>query len=229
MLEGKRAVADALEADVAVREIFVADDIELDGDWGVPVHRIGGRVVRALSDAVTPQGIVAVADIPSASLDDVATSDLTLILDGIADPGNAGTLIRTAAAAGVGAVVFTTGSVDPFSPKCVRAAAGSLFATKIVIDVALENVVDVARSADAKVIATAMGGAPYHESDLTGKLAIVAGNEAWGVDKTHVALCDEVIGIPIVGRVESLNVAIATGIVLFEALRQRRLSSGTGR
>ncbi|HEV3472215.1 MAG TPA: RNA methyltransferase [Actinomycetota bacterium] len=229
MLEGKRAVGDALEAGVPVQEIFISDDLEIDGSWDVPVHRVGGRVIKALSDAVTPQGVVAIAEMPAASLDALAETDLALILDGVSDPGNAGTLVRTAAAAGVGAVVFSAGSVDPFSPKCVRAAAGSLFATKIVIDVDAEEAIEVARSSGAKTVATAMTGTSYDECDMTDRVAIVAGSEAWGIDDAHRALCDEVISIPIIGSVESLNVAIATGIVLFEALRQRRLSSPPGR
>lgn len=229
MLEGKRAVGDALSAGVPVQEIFIADDLEVEGDWDVPVHRVGGRVIKALSDAVTPQGVVAVAEMSTASLDALTETDLSLILDGVSDPGNAGTLVRTAAAAGVGVVVFPTGSVDPFSPKCVRAAAGSLFATKIVVDVETEAAIRFASSSGAKTIATAMTGTPYEECDMTGRVAIVAGNEAWGIDDTHRALCDEIISIPIVGRVESLNVAVATGVVLFESLRQRRLSSGPRR
>ncbi len=229
MLEGKRAVSDALTAGVQVHEVFVANDLEIEGAWDAPVHRVGDRVIKALSDAVTPQGVVAVAEMPTAALDVILEVDLSLILDGVSDPGNAGTLVRTAAAAGVGAVVFPTGAVDPFSPKCVRAAAGSLFATKIVVDVTTEEAIQAARGSGAKTVATAMTGTAYDESDMTGRIAFVAGNEAWGIDDAHRALCDEVISIPIVGRVESLNVAVATGIVLFESLRQRRLSSASRR
>lgn len=212
-----------------MQEVFVADDLEIDVLWDVPIHRVGGRVIKALSDAVTPQGIVAIAEMPAASLEAVKAAEVTLILDGVADPGNAGTLIRTAAAAGVGAVVFPTGSVDPFSPKCVRAAAGALFATKIVVDVRVEAAIAAARSGGAKVVATATGGIPYDTYDLTGRVAIVAGNEAWGISDAQRELCDAVISVPIVGDVESLNVAVAIGVVLFESLRQRRLSSGPRR
>ena len=229
LLEGKRAVGDALSAGVSLQEIFIADDLEVEGNWDVPVHVVGGRVIKALSDAVTPQGVVAVAEMPTAPLGALADTDLSLILDGVSDPGNAGTLIRTAAAAGVGVVVFPKGSVDPFSPKCVRAAAGSLFATKIVVDVDTEEAIRFAGAGGAKMIATAMTGTPYDGCDMTGRVAIVAGNEAWGIDNAHRALCDEVISIPIVGQIESLNVAVATGVVLFESLRQRRLSSGPRR
>lgn len=218
-----------MSAGVPVQEIFIADDLEVEGDWDVPIHVVGGRVIKALSDAVTPQGVVAVAEMPTASLDAVASAELTLILDGVADPGNAGTMIRTAAAAGVDGMVFPTGSVDPFSPKCVRAAAGALFATKIIVDVDVGAAIEAARSGGATVVATATGGTAYDEYDLTGRLAIVAGNEAWGIAEPQRELCDAVISIPVAGDVESLNVAVATGVVLFESLRQRRLSSGPRR
>lgn len=195
----------------------------------MPVHIVGGRVVKALSDAVTPQGIVAVAEIPAAPIDVLRDAELSLILDGVSDPGNAGTLVRTAAAVGVGAVVFPTGSVDPFSPKVARAAAGALFSTRIVIDVETGDAIEAARSGGSKVIATAMDGEPYDRCELTGRLALVVGNEAWGIAPAHKDGCDAVVSIPMAKGVDSLNVAVATAVVLFESQRQRRLSSRDGR
>lgn len=231
MLEGTRAINDAIAADVTIDDLFVSVDEE-DGPvvpQDVPTHRVGRQVLKALSDTVTPQGMVAVARTPLVELEELRSSNFALILDAVADPGNAGTLIRTGVAAGADAIVFTTGSVDAFSPKVVRAAAASLFATKLITDVAFETAIAIAREGGSRIVATASGATPYYEVDLTGSLVLVAGNEAWGMSDEHLDLCDVTVGIPMSDGTESLNVAVATGIVAFEAVRQRRLSSAPGR
>lgn len=196
---------------------------------GVTVHHVSERVAKALSDSTTPQGVVAVVRGEARGLDDIADPSLVVLLDAVSDPGNAGTLVRTAAAAGADAVVFATGSVDPFSPKTLRAAAAATFAVPIVHDIDLPDAVGWAHSAGLAVVGTSMEGVPYYESDLTGAVALVAGNEAWGIGPAHADLLDATVGIPMPGPVESLNVAGALAIVIFEAVKQRRLSSATRR
>lgn len=216
---------DAFESGAPIEEIFVATDSDVFARLVIPpdtvVTEVGPRVIDALTDSVTPQGIVAVASMPDRSPERLADSDLVLVLDRVADPGNAGTLMRTAAAAGAGAVVFTSGSVDPYSGKCVRAAAAALFRLDVVVDVSFEEVERIVHDAGLRLLGLDPSGAPYYEVDLRQRAALVAGNEAWGIAPEHREHLDGTVGIPMPGGIESLNVASAVSIVLFEAVKQR--------
>lgn len=183
--------------------------------------------MRALSDAVTPQDIVAVADLPDASLDalDVSTG-LILVLAEIRDPGNAGTLVRSAAASGCGGVVFATGSVDPYGPKTLRAAAGAVLRIPVVAKVELSETLRYLRAAGfALVGADARSDVSIYDIDLSKPSAIVLGNESWGLAEADAIELDVVAGIPMPGEVESLNVGVAGSLFLFEAARRRQLGS----
>jgi TrmH family RNA methyltransferase len=227
------AVREALAARAPVREVFVtpehaeAEPIERAAAAAdAAVVRVTASVLQALSDTTTPQGVVAVAEMtdPPGALPQ--GTDLVVVLDQIRDPGNAGTLLRCAAAAGAGAAVFTRGSVDPYSPKTVRAAAGALFRIAVVRDAPLPEAARMLADAGLRLVgADASAPAAYDSLDYTGAVAFVVGNEAWGIEAGHRDLLDDVVGIPMPGDAESLNAAIAGAILLFEAVRQRRISS----
>jgi TrmH family RNA methyltransferase len=188
----------------------------------VDLTLVGERVMRMLSDASTPQGVVAVAQAPDAGLEELARSDLSLILAGVRDPGNAGTLVRSAAAAGAGAVVFTDGSVDPLNPKTVRACAGALFLVPLIREAGVEEAIGAARTAGVQVLgADVRAEADLDAVDLTEPTAFVLGNEAWGFEPGLEASLDGTVSIPMPGRTESLNVGIAGSILLFETVRRR--------
>ena len=147
-------IGEAIEAGAAVQEIFLAegkvagDLLDLVTRSGLPVTRVSGSVMAAISDTATPQGAVAlIRETPAILTEVVADSDLVVVLAQVRDPGNAGSLVRSAAAAGASTVVFTHGSVDPFHPKTVRAAAGALFRLPIVRGEALETVVSALKAA----------------------------------------------------------------------------------
>lgn len=183
---------------------------------------MGERVIRLLSDTSTPQGVVAVARAPDTELGELTRSDLSLILAGVRDPGNAGTLVRSAAAAGAGAVVFTEGSVDPLNPKTVRACAGALFLVSVVRDADVGEAVATARDAGVQVLGADVRAATDLDAvDLSKPTAFVLGNEAWGFEPELADRLDGTVGIPMPGRVESLNVGIAGSILLFETVRRR--------
>ncbi|MGH2807421.1 MAG: TrmH family RNA methyltransferase [Actinomycetota bacterium] len=232
LVEGPRAVRDALERGYAIKELFVSDHdddlVTLAHEHGVPVVDVDASVMRAIADTITPQGVVAVVAMPHRRLSDViAKGDLVLVLVDVRDPGNAGTLLRSATAAGASAVVFTKGAVDPFGPKTVRAAAGTTFHVPVVSGEPLEEVVDALRAAGFAVCgADAHGDRDMGDIDMTGRIAIVVGNEGWGIDDEARSLIEATVRIPMPGPAESLNVGIAGSILLFEAVRQRRLSSG---
>jgi len=216
---------------VAVREIFVTEDTSslgvIDAARGraIPVTEVSDHVMATLSDTSTPQGLIAVVERTVAPLESLRTADLVLVLAGVADPGNAGALIRSALAAGVSGVVVTAGSVDPFGPKTVRASAGALFRMPVVCGPAAPETLAELSNLGLTVIVAEAGAAPVDEADLTRRVAIVVGNEARGLDPEARGAADELVGVAMPGPVESLNVSIAGSIVLFETVRQRRAAA----
>ena len=190
---------------------------------GVTVHLVGWQIVKAISDSVTPQGVVAVIGSPLETLDDIQqTSGLAVILAGVSDPGNVGTLVRTAAAAHADAVVLTEGSADPLNPKTARASASALFSTTLVADVALDQAFTRMKELGYRLVgADSEASKTLYEEDLSGPIAVVLGNESWGIPSARRGGLDIVVSIPMPGPMESLNVAIAGSVIVFEILRQR--------
>jgi TrmH family RNA methyltransferase len=182
-------------------------------------HVEGEQLERALTTR-TPQPIVAVAGSVSWSPAEVvvaaqASGLPVVVLAGVSDPGNAGTVIRSAVAAGAAGVLFTPGSVDPTNPKCVRASAGALFA----LPVGAVDDLDVLRDLGLTTVGAAAGGAGPDDVDLSGPVALVLGGEGSGLPEDQ--LVDEEVALPLEGGVESLNVAMAGTVLLYEARRQR--------
>lgn len=231
LLEGPVALSDALGAGARVHDVFFSDEpgeiVAAAREAGARVHEVSEQILRAVSDATTPQGVVAVVELREFGLDDLdLTSGLVLVLSQIRDPGNAGTLIRSAAASGCGGIVFSEGSVDPFGPKTLRAAAGSVFRTPLVSKVALDDATThLQGNGFALVGADARSETSMYEMDMRRPTAIVLGNESWGLADVDAEGLDVVAGIPMPGPVESLNVAVAGSLFLFEAARQRLASS----
>lgn len=232
MIEGPTLLREALDAGVELLEAFatskadeaLAQDLE---SRGVVVRRVTGPVLAQALDTVTPQEIAAIARRVDAGLDvaveAAASGPLVLVLAGVGDPGNAGTLLRAAEAAGASAVLFCEGSVDPWNPKCVRASAGGLFHVPVTSGGDVVEVIERLRGAGVTSVATvARDGVPYDEADLTGPIALVLGSEAHGLPTSVLSLVAMPVTIPMAGRAESLNVAMAGSVLCFEALRQRR-------
>jgi TrmH family RNA methyltransferase len=229
LIEGPKGVAEAIETGWPLTEVFVQDGhddlVARCREFGVPVIDVTESVMKAISDAATPQGIVAVGGITSPpGWEQRAATGLSLVLGEIRDPGNAGTLLRSAAAAGCDLVTFTKGSVDPWSPKVVRSAAGATFRVATAVEIELTDAVTQLKELGYKVVGTEAGAdSDLYDVDLTPPLlAIVLGNESWGLSDEISNSLDETVAIRMPGQAESLNVAVAGSIVLFEALRQRR-------
>lgn len=236
LAEGPQAVAEALAAGGVVAELFVTATARgryaaLAGQahaQGAPVHAVSGEVMAELAQTVTPQGVLAVCRFIDVSLDKVMTRPLRLVvvLANVRDPGNAGTVLRSADAAGADAVLFTGSSVDPYNSKCVRASAGSLFHLPVVSGVLVADAVTALRAAGLRVLA-ADGRARRTLDDLErdGTLhrpvAWMFGNEAWGLPDDVRALADEPVAVPIYGRAESLNLAAAAAVCLYASARAR--------
>jgi len=211
VIDGPRLLIEALAADLEIVDVFVTPVIDLWADLGVsvdaPVWTMDEGVLSKVGSVVTPQGVMATARIPDPA--PLANGDFVVELAGVADPGNAGTIVRSAVAAGAQAVVFGAGSVDPWNPKTVRASAGALFR----IPLAVESPVGERIGADPRQ------GDPCDQVDLTGPLTLVVGNEAHGLEQA--AAIDRWVSIPMAASVESLNVASASAVLCFEVARQR--------
>jgi RNA methyltransferase, TrmH family len=230
LAEGVRAVEDLAASPLPVRLAVAASTLgdtprgrsllDLLASQGVAVHEAGERELAALADTETPQGILAVAPIPSAGLDDLrvdADPSVILVLDAVQDPGNFGTLARTAEALGAAGVVALPGTVDPWNPKSVRAAMGSSFRLPIV-PAEWDELAPWLAAGGFVTLAAAAGGDPLPDP-RPARAALVLGNEGAGVSDATRARADRVVGIPIRGRAESLNVAAAGAILLYELLR----------
>jgi RNA methyltransferase, TrmH family len=200
---------------------------------GVPVSEVSGEVMAELAQTVTPQGLLAVCrfiDVPLAELL-AAAPRLVVVLANVRDPGNAGTVLRTADAAGAAGVIFADASVDPYNSKCVRSSAGSLFHLAVVQGAPLAEVAEALRGCGLQVLA-ADGSAGRQLDDLesAGQLAQptawLFGNEAWGLPDHLLALADGAVAVPIYGRAESLNLAAAAAVCLYSSARAQRGGRG---
>jgi RNA methyltransferase, TrmH family len=245
LAEGPQAVAEAFHCGARVTDLFVTvpartrhhDLVAAIAAAGIPVHLVSGEIMDDLAQTVTPQGLLAVCGFVDVPLADVAQRAMTApraepaliaLLANVRDPGNAGTVLRTADAAGAHAVVFADASVDPYNGKCVRASAGSLFHLPVVAGARLEDVVVTLREAGLRIVA-ADGRAgrslddPGVQARLAGPTAWMFGNEAWGLPPELVALADEPVAVPIYGRAESLNLAAAAAVCLYASARVQRV------
>lgn len=185
------------------------------------VHTLQAGLIERVSDTVTPQPLLAIAPWIDVPLDTVRAADFLVVCVDVRDPGNAGTVLRSAEAAGASAVVFCDGSVDVFNPKTVRASAGSLFHVPVVNGGPVDDVLATLGTWGVRRLGTvAHGGAAYDEVDLRSPVALVLGNEANGLPEDVVL--DERVTIPMAGRGESLNVGMAAAVLAFEVARQRR-------
>jgi TrmH family RNA methyltransferase len=234
IIDGPVLVADALQSGVPIEAIYVEAGtnealVDEAGRAGVRVHVVPPGQVHRYTDVMTPQGVVALAPMPTATVDDAldrAGVAPVLVLCGVSDPGNAGTIVRMAEAAGVGAVLFCDGSVDPFAPKCVRASAGSIFHVPVVFGGKPVQVLEAINGRGVQLLGTdARLGKPYDEIDLTGPFALVLGNEAHGIPAEVTSELDGWVHVPMTGDVESLNVAMAASVICFDAVRQRKAAS----
>lgn len=190
---------------------------------GAPVEEVSPHVLAAASDTQTPQGILAVLKLQAHALP--LQPDFLLIVDGVRDPGNLGTILRTALAAGVQSVILPPGVVDAWSPKVVRAAMGAHFRLPVQT-MAWDAIADYLHPADRPhlqvLLADSNGGQAYTAANLRKPLALVIGGEASGAGRPAEELADGRIHIPMPGGAESLNAAVAAAVLMFEAARQRQ-------
>ena len=242
LAEGPQAVTEAFHSGAPVSELFVTAEarsrhgglVNTMASSGIPVHAVSGEVMAELAQTVTPQGLLAVCDFVDVPLDQALNGpagppSLVAVLASVRDPGNAGTVLRAADAAGAGAVLFSDASVDPYNGKAVRASAGSLFHVPLVAGVRLETTASALRAAGLRILAAdARGGRTLDDlspDELAAPAAWIFGNEAWGMPEPVLALADEAVAVPIYGRAESLNLATAAAVCLYTSARAHRRSA----
>src|SRR5438094_4987988 len=239
LIEGVRLVEEALGAGVAFQGALVAPDLartargtalvaELQGH-GVAVEEVGARSFAQLADTETPQGIIAVIEPRRWSAGDFTPSPgaVALVIDGVQDPGNVGTLIRTAHALGAAGTVVLRGTADPTSPKALRAAMGATF-RHTVVPLDDNGFIAWARQLTVTLWAAAADGVPLHRAMAKeevgrgdGPIAVIVGNEGAGIRPQLNAVAAQRVAIPLAQGAESLNVAVAAGILLYEVTRGR--------
>ena len=226
VVEGPVLVAEAVAAGWTCEEQFVPEGSDSAVDGAGTVFELADGVLERVASTETPQAPLAIVEMPDNRTPEVlATASFVVVLDRVGDPGNLGTILRSAEAAGADLVVLTPGSVDPFNPKVVRSSAGALFHVPVVT----ATIDDVATAGFGLFGTTSHGFpgrtvVPYTDADLSGRIAIVMGNEAAGLPDEWNDTAGPVrswITIPHGGRSESLNVAMATTVLVFEAARQR--------
>lgn len=229
--EGVRVVEELLAAEVPVRLAVLSPDLEETERGRALAAALGDRPVArrvtpgqlgALSDTRTSQGVLVVAEAPTRGLDAIPVGDraTVLVLDAVQDPGNLGTLARSAAAFGCDALLCLAGTVDPWNPKVVRAAAGALFRVPVATP-SLEEGVAWLRAGGFAVLGSDAAGEPVEEAPRPERVALVVGNEGAGLTDEVRGVCDRLVAVPMAEGTESLNVAVATGILLYVLTRGR--------
>ncbi len=231
LVEGRRLLREVLASDLTVDTVLVdvatnpldESDASVISERRISLVELSPAAFASVSDTVTSQGVAAVAKIPLRPERETTPSPIQVAFDGVADPGNLGTLLRSAEAFGVTSVCCGTGTVDPYSPKVVRASMGGLFHLSVSMEPTRDYVLRfleehedgqvAAASADAKI--------PCHEVDFGKPTLILIGSEASGISDEVAQLATVSVRIPMVGRAESLNAAMAGSILLYEAHRQR--------
>ncbi|MCM1541584.1 MAG: RNA methyltransferase [Blautia sp.] len=218
----------------SIRQIYVSEEA-LEHIAGKPemerklnhagYETVTKEIFRKMSDTQTPQGILCVVKRPEYSLEQLlqAKSPLLMVLEDIQDPGNLGTIVRTGEAAGVTGVIMNTGTVDIFNPKTIRATMGSVFRVPFLyVDNLPQTIGELCRSGIRAYAAHLEGEAYYDEISFREPTAFLVGNEGKGLTKETAAQADQYLKIPMEGKTESLNAAIAASLLLYEAYRQRR-------
>lgn len=237
LAEGPQAVGEALTVPGVVRELFAtghgaqrhAELLDAAERAGVPIRLVSGEVFDTMAQTVTPQGVLAVCCFVDVAYEEVVASKprLVAVLAQVRDPGNAGTVLRCADAAGADAVLFTDASVDVYNPKCVRASAGSLFHLPVSVGVPASEGVAALRAHDVTVLAAdGQGDIDLESAEEQGLLsrptAWIFGNEAWGLPVGTRDLADAVVRVPIYGKAQSLNLATAAAVCLYASARAQR-------
>ena len=223
LLEGLRPIKDAITAGNIPEKVLVSESFK-GSVTGAEVIRITDSVARVLSDTVSTQGIMAEIKMPKSNISELTPGSAPTVFfcDGVSDPGNLGTIIRTLEAVGNTRLILGKGTVDLYNPKTVRSTMSAIFNLPIYFAEDSVSALEKLKQMGYKIAGTRMENATlYWEQNMKEPTVIVLGNEANGISGEVMNLCDEFIKIPINGKAESLNVAVAASVIAYETVRQR--------
>lgn len=226
LIEGTRLLEEANNRGVKIKYLIINETVENvpKVNQGCQVLRLPNNLFKEVSDTVSPQGIIAVVEQSKILLTDIilGTNPLIVVLNGIQDPGNLGTIIRTSAAVSVTAVLLTEGTVDLYNPKVIRSTIGSLFQVPIINGLDDNEIIKWLNHNSINIMVADLDGEEYYYSaNLKEPFALVIGNENRGPNDMWRKEAHKKIKIPILGSTESLNASVAAGIILYDAVRQR--------
>ena len=237
-LEGLRIVGEAFQQHALIEELIISYDllksdfalelIEQANKKGIPILEVSGNVFEKLAEKDNPQGISAVGRQNWSKLDVIQAevNKFWVALDAAQDPGNIGTILRTSDAVGSAGIILLDETSDPYSPSAIRASMGAVFSQKL-IKTKFEDFASWKKNSKFKVIGTSgESSVDYQKMIYPEDLIILMGSERQGLLEKHLKLCDEIVSIPMVGRSDSLNLAVATAVVLYEVFNQKRSDKG---
>jgi len=234
-VEGIRSVEDALDSGLDIKLVLYSSTCvnndrgaklvkSLEQQLQIPVLEVSEQVMQDVSETDSPQGIIVAGRCPSFDLSNISLGhhNILLVIDGVQDPGNLGTMIRTACAAGVSAVFLTKGTADVYNPKAVRATMGALFRFPVFNNLSDGEILSYLKENGYRILVADVSGADlYYDAEVQGRVAWVLGNEGRGPGHFWLDHADSIVRIPLKGNIESLNVSVAGGIILFETLRRQ--------
>ena len=229
IIEGIKLVKEAIEEKAIIKQIVICEEYinteELDKDTLYEIAKynviyVTEKVFKLITDVQNPQGIIAVVEKNNIKKEIDYSQDIIMVLDGVQDPGNLGTILRTVDSANLKQIILSQGVADPYNPKVVRSTMGAIFRVNII---ETENIIDTLEEIKKhkfKVMVTSLDTQNSIYSVNYNKKAIVIGNEANGVSKEVQAIANEKVKIPMLGKTESLNAAVATGVIIYEYVRR---------
>lgn len=222
LIEGEHLVQEAISGKIPLDRIVVSEEYDFESENGqaYPVTELSQALFEELSFTMSPQGIMGIVHQEPTEQDWTPRGTRYILLDGVQDPGNLGTIIRTADAANYDGVILGSGTVDVYNDKVIRSTQGSLWHLPI-INMPLEEAIPRLQNQGVQVVATTLNerSVSYQELNSKDKLAFIVGNEGAGVSQEFIEISDKTVNIPMPGRAESLNVAIASGILMFVYLK----------
>lgn len=233
-IEGTRSVKQCVESKGKIKYVVYSEEllneeglslIDNLKNTKLDIYSTTETLFKQISDTEAPQGILAVVEMKQTELESVfSTPNFIILLDRVQDPGNLGTIIRTADAFGANAIIVTSGCVDVYNPKTVRSTMGSIFQIPIVHIEDIKDAISVLKEKNIRVIASSLETDTYSfDMDFKTDCALVIGNEGMGISSEVIALSDELVKIKMTGLAESLNAGIASGVLMYEVLRQRTM------
>lgn len=218
LVEGFHLTEEALKKKDLVKSLIVREGVDIPTDWNVddvPMYSVTAAVAKEISETEHSQGIFAHCAQPEFTEEEQQTWSKLLLIDAVQDPGNIGTMIRTASASGIDAVILGKGCADPFNPKTVRSAQGSHFQIPVVRGELPEWTAQLKERSISLFGTALVNSTPVHEVESQEAFALIVGNEGSGVDPVLLQKADQNLMVPLYGEAESLNVAVATGILLY--------------